>query len=135
MNIITEQNGGAGKYLDDSIVVLEKRRSYILAEITKDVYDIFKNNKNQLRNGITNVDRSGGISLQVFQPDEELKFDYELLTMEDYEYSDHTVGYSTFFTTDITEKYSNTEKYRVLAIDMIWCRENTLLERLQSLIN
>jgi len=134
MNIITEQNGGADRYLDDSDVVLEKRRSYILGEINQKNYEILKSNKKELRYGETGVHRSGGIALEVFQPGEELVFEHELLTMEDYEYPDKTVGYSTFYTTNIIEEYPSTTGYRVLAIDLIWCRENTLLERLQNLV-
>lgn len=136
MKVIFEQNGGHNYFeVSDEIIGLEKRRSYILAEIDSKAYDIFYGNKELLYLGTQGIDRSGGILLEVFKPGENLAFDYELLNMEDHEFPKRTIGYSTFYTSDIIENYKNTEKYRIMAIDMIWCRENVLSERLNRLLN
>lgn len=137
MKVITEQNGGYDHYTvfqnGEEFDYLEKRRSYILGEISPNLYDVFNNNKKLLQWGTKDVDRSGGILLKVFKPGEALEFDHELLTMEDHEFTSQTICYSTFFTTDIIETYQDINNFRVLAIDMIWCRENVLFERLNQL--
>jgi len=136
MKVITEQNGGHDYYTnEEGIDYLEKRRSYILAEISPNLYDIFNKNKRSLEHGIKDVNRSGGILLKVFKPGEKLEFDHELLTMEDHEFTSQIICYSTFFTSDIIETHQNVNEFRVLAIDMIWCRENVLFDRLNQLTN
>lgn len=139
MNIITGQNGGVDNFLilenGQEITYLEKRRSYLLAEINQEIYNKLNENIDYLRYGTNEIVRSGGLLVKVFKPDEKLEFDHELLTIEEYEFPKQTICYSTFFTSDVIENHSTSNNYRVMAIDMIWCRADTLLERILQIIN
>lgn len=151
MVVISEQNGGAERfyefetdsdedYSEDNetkniVEVYQRRRSYVLAVIDKDQYNRLKEKIVWFRQGEGKTVRDGAIKLQVYHPGEELSFDRELLTTDDYSYPEKTVCYSTVFTTDVIEdNHIPLDTYRFFAVDMIWCRENTLKERLDLIL-
>ena len=146
-DIAASQNGGTETYYefeneklaDDRNVteVYQKRRSYILATITEDSYNKIKVKITWLRYGDEegiNV-RSGGLKVKVFQLGESIDFDRELVTIDDYKYPDKTICYSSVFTDDIiSENLISENTYRLMGIDMIWCRQDTLFNRLSKIL-
>ncbi len=144
--LVSYQNGGAKTYYEfetDSdeydmstqnfIEVYQKRRSYILAVITKDLYDKISPMIKWFRDGTDKTVRDGALMVQVYQSNETISFDRELITTDDYNYSDRTLCYSTLFTDGVISDYPiPTDTYRLMAIDMIWCRQDTLFQRLSQ---
>ena len=127
MNIIYEQNGGSDRYYveDDSnseknlIPVIHNTRSFFIGIIDQEKY-------NKISENISNL-RKNGLKVQLYQPEEHLEFKRELITTDDYNYQNKFVCCSSCFTDDIIEEYSpNIKTYRIVAIDLIWCRESML---------
>ena len=127
MNIIYEQNGGSERYYvsedneehneENVIPVLHNTRSFFVWVVSEDQYT-------KLRN-IEKYD--SGIKVELFEPGTEINFKNELITTDDYNYPDKTLCNSSCFTDDIIEEYvPDINTYRVVGIDLIWCRENLL---------
>ena len=160
MNIIIEQNGGANTFYDyesntesnsgsngddnegdtesmnteDVVEIYQKRRSYILGTITEDQYNLLLPMVHDLWHG-DGSPRSGAIRVRLYKPGEALVYPRELLTTDDYNYSAGLMCYSTEFTCDVVdENLIPVDTYRMFAVDMIWCREDTLWERLGNII-
>ncbi len=148
MNIISEQNGGATEFGPESFdpsdtdqadfdlkFIYQKRRSYLVGVITEEVYQVLLPHLNSLRKGTGETTRSGALMVRLYKPGEPIVFDQELLTTEDYHYPNIIKAYSVEYTEDIFDPTENIDSYRIVAIDMIWCREDTLFERLIKLVN
>lgn len=136
MNIIAKQNGGYTNCVskeDPNIIYLERRRSYIISIIDHELYVLLKNNVGKLKFGDGDI-RSGSIILRVFEPNDFSDFNDEILTMHDFEFPTQIICHSTLFTSDLIKDYPLIGNYRMMAIDLIWCRENVLFERLNKLI-
>ena len=134
MEIIYRQDGGSvmeyaydcenEEDIDDKTPVVPCRhntRSCVIGKISKDYYDNID---------IPDLGREG-IKVRVYKPGEEMVFDNELITTDDYSYPDRSLCVSSCFTDDIiSDYYTETDGYRLVAVDMIWCRENHLLNTL-----
>lgn len=142
MQVIDQQNGGSDAFWPEELdptdsdasdpelkYIYQKRRSYILATITSRLYHALIPQLNKLRNGKGDT-RSGALSVKVFQPGETIEFERTLLTTEDYCYPTITKSYSIEYSDDVIEKSTDLSTYRLMAVDLIWCREDTLFQRL-----
>ena len=148
---ISFQNGGADTFyesesvsdensengtVDETVEIYQKRRSYILITINKDLYDLILKNIEKLRHGDRTSTRSGALEVRVFKPGDRIVIDRVLLTTDDYKYPDKIMCYSSVFTPDvILENPLDIDTYRLFGFDLIWCREDTLFERLQQFFN
>ena len=138
MNIIYEQNGGSEHYYEydcynreditentPAVPVVHNTRSFLLWVISEDQY-----------NKLKNADWDNGLMIKLYTPGDEIDFKTELITTDDYNYPDKTVCNSSCFTDDIIEEYRpDINTYRMVGIDMIWCRENLLTVTVNSVIN
>ena len=153
IKVIDQQNGGANEFWPEDLdpndpdqsdhdleYIYQKRRSYVLGTISKAVYDVLVPKLDQLRNGSkvngsSGNTRSGALLVKVFEPGEPIVFERTLLTTEDYYYPKINKAYSVEFSDDIISKCTDLTTYRIMAVDMIWCREDTLTERLNNIIS
>jgi hypothetical protein len=148
MEFQIEQNGGAEIYYeydcvseddikDDTPVVkvYQNRRSFVVGTLSEEQYDLIASKIDLLKNG-DGSPRSGGLHVKVFTPGEEIKFPRELITTDDYKYPGKMVCNSSSFTDDMIDQYTqNLNTYRVVGVDMIWCRENVLSRRLREMVS
>lgn len=141
------QNGGTEEYYeydcapdeikDDtpSVDVRHNTRSCIVQSITEEQYIRIKDKINWFWNGDRSTSRSGGLVVKVYAPGEEIVFPRELITTDDHQHPGRVVCYSTMFTDDVLEEYPlDTNSYRMVGIDMIWCRENELMDQLSKVM-
>ena len=98
----------------------------MIGYIDSELYTVLKQ---QYKN---NVKKS--IKIDLYQPGEYIEIDKiqnVLLEMEDHFYPDKTLCYSTKFLKEIISKQNlNSNKFRLFAMDMIWCRKDYLFEYL-----
>ena len=160
-DIIAEQNGGSERFyaydeeesFDEDTLTAEdfskkkvvechmKNRSYVLADINEEIYNKILSKIEFLRYGDKNNTNTleGGLKVSVYKPGEQIDFERELLVTEDYLYPKLTECYSTIYTCDILEENGSDaacdDTYRLFGIDMIWCRKDTLGERLVELLS
>ncbi len=143
---LLELDGPADERLTENIISMyQKCRSYVLLSITQEQYINITKKIYELRMGTDcNDPRTGGLKIALFKPGEDIVIDDDLLITHDYKYTSQTICYSDYFTQDVIDTYNyqssyNGDKsiltYRLFGIDMIWCRENTLFERLEEVLN
>ncbi len=122
---------------DDTPIIGVRRntRSFVVRTITEYQYNKVKDNINWLWNGDRSTSRSGGLVVNVYGPGEEIVFPRELITTNDYQHPGRTICHSTTFTDDVLEEYPlDVNSYRMVGIDMIWCRENELMDQLRKVM-
>lgn len=146
MEIIYKQNGGSEiQYAYDCenedeirentpvVPVSNRTRSFVLGYVDPVMYEIIKENIDKLKQG-DGTHGSGGLVVRVFKPNQSIAFNNELITIDDYRYPNRTECFSSLFVDDIIENNKlDTNRYRIAATDLIWCRSDVLFDRLNEL--
>ena len=120
---------------ENRIEIYQKRRSCLIGVIDKNIYNRLKGKIRWFEEGDGKSSRSGGIYIYLYKPMVPMAAIETLITTDDYIYPDRVECHSSLFLNDvindiIEDCLAPLDSYRVVAVDHIWCRQNTLNEKI-----
>lgn len=126
LNFLFTQAGGKDiEYeLDKDIIV--RSREFFISSIDEDTYIYLLTKIDELKHGDRSNTRSGGIVVKLYRPGEKIIFPNELIRYEEYEQDGIIIHNCVRRVSDVISKLNLKDKYILICLDMIWCRDTVM---------